>query len=100
MPLPRCSRPPGNLPSPNSGLLPSLLQSLGGQPPGTGASAAVGLTTGAFQRRVWEETGMSRGTFYDLFKEAKKQQLIQKKGDLWHPVQKVQKVQSDARTDQ
>jgi hypothetical protein len=33
MPSPRCSRPPGNLPSPNSGLLPLLLQSLGGQPP-------------------------------------------------------------------
>ena len=31
MPSPRCSRPPGNLPSPNSGLLPSLLQRLGGQ---------------------------------------------------------------------
>jgi len=33
---------------------------------------------------------MSRGTFYELFKEAKKQQLIQKKGDRWYPVQKVQ----------
>jgi hypothetical protein len=35
---PRCSRPPGHLPSPNSGLLPSLSQSLGGQPPGADAS--------------------------------------------------------------
>jgi hypothetical protein len=64
------------------------------------AKAAVGLLTGAFQRRVCDETGMSRSKFYELLKEGEKQQRFKKEGDLWQPVQKVQEVQPDARTDQ
>jgi hypothetical protein len=64
------------------------------------AKAAAGLPTGAFQRRVCDETGMSRAKFYELLKEGEKQQRFKKEGDLWQPVQKVQEVQPDARTDQ
>jgi hypothetical protein len=47
-------------------------------------------TTTAFQKLVCGETGMSRAKFYELLKEGEKQQLFQKKGDLWQLVQKVQ----------
>ena len=47
MPSRRCSRPPGNLPSPNSGLFPSLLQRLGGQ-----------RAHGRFQRGVTRDSNL------------------------------------------
>ncbi len=80
-----------------------LVVQLAAQPHKSGrkkAKAAAGLPTGAFQRRVCEEIGMSRGKFYELLKEGEKQHRFKKEGDLWQPVQKVQEVQSDPRTDQ
>jgi hypothetical protein len=64
------------------------------------AKGIVGLKTGEFQRRVCEEIGMSRGKFYELLKEGKKQGRFEKRRDKWQLVQKVQEVQSDTRTDQ
>jgi hypothetical protein len=64
------------------------------------AKGIVGLKTGEFQRRVCEEIGMSRGKFYELLKEGEKQGRFEKSRDKWQLVQKVQEVQSDARTDQ
>jgi hypothetical protein len=50
----------------------------------------AGPKTGEFQRRTYEETGMSRATFYMLLKEGEKQQCFRKEDDLWQVVQKVQ----------
>lgn len=49
-------------------------------------------TTTAFQKRVSEETGMSRAKFYELLKEGEKQDRYQRyrDGDGWELVQKVQ----------
>jgi len=50
----------------------------------------AGSKTTEFQRRVYEETGMSRSKFYMLLKEGEKQQCFRKEDDLWQVVQKVQ----------
>ena len=49
----------------------------------------AGPKTGEFQRRVCEETGMSKATFYELLKQGKGQRF-RKEDDLCQVVQKVQ----------
>ncbi len=55
-------------------------------------SGIAGPKTVEFQRRVCEETGMSKATFYELLRQGKGQRF-RKEDDFWQVVQKVQKVQ-------
>jgi hypothetical protein len=54
------------------------------------AQTIGGMKTAEFQRRMYEEIGVSRSRFYELLNEGEKRRLLQKTDDLWQVVQKVQ----------